>query len=112
MTLERDVSCPDPKLEQQPKMLAAQSTQIFQELTIFVLALKKRILISPQKKRFLIIIYTSKELDGPAVVSSHQPALGPRGGLWPVLLMCDPEDLYPSSKDINRPMMMILPKAS
>jgi hypothetical protein len=25
-----------------------------------------------------------------AVVSTHQPALGPRGGLWPVLLMCDP----------------------
>jgi hypothetical protein len=23
-------------------------------------------------------------------VSSHQPALGPRGGLWPVLLMCNP----------------------
>jgi hypothetical protein len=25
-----------------------------------------------------------------AVVSTHQPALGPRGGLWPVLLMCNP----------------------
>jgi hypothetical protein len=25
-----------------------------------------------------------------AVVSSHQPALGPRGVLWPVLLMCNP----------------------
>jgi hypothetical protein len=25
-----------------------------------------------------------------AVVSSHQPALGPRGGLWPVLVLCDP----------------------
>jgi hypothetical protein len=25
------------------------------------------------------------------VVSTHQPALGPRGGLWPVLLMCNPE---------------------
>jgi hypothetical protein len=24
-----------------------------------------------------------------AVVSTHQPALGPRGGLWPVLLMCN-----------------------
>jgi hypothetical protein len=23
-----------------------------------------------------------------AVVSTHQPALGSRGGLWPVLLMC------------------------
>jgi hypothetical protein len=23
-----------------------------------------------------------------AVVSTHQPALGPRSGLWPVLLMC------------------------
>jgi hypothetical protein len=25
-----------------------------------------------------------------AVVSTHQPALGPRGGLWPVLLMRNP----------------------
>jgi hypothetical protein len=25
-----------------------------------------------------------------AVVSTHQPILGPRGGLWPVLLMCNP----------------------
>jgi hypothetical protein len=24
------------------------------------------------------------------VVSTHQPALGPRGGLWPVLFMCNP----------------------
>jgi hypothetical protein len=24
-----------------------------------------------------------------AVVSTHQSALGPRGGLWPVLLMCN-----------------------
>jgi hypothetical protein len=26
-----------------------------------------------------------------AVVSTHQPALGPRGGLWPVLLICNPK---------------------
>jgi hypothetical protein len=25
-----------------------------------------------------------------AVVSTNQPALGPRGGLWPDLLMCNP----------------------
>jgi hypothetical protein len=25
-----------------------------------------------------------------AVVSTHQSALGPRGGLWPVLHMCNP----------------------
>jgi hypothetical protein len=25
-----------------------------------------------------------------AVVSTHQPALGPRGGLWPFRLMCNP----------------------
>jgi hypothetical protein len=25
-----------------------------------------------------------------AVVRTHQPALGPRGGLWPVLLVGDP----------------------
>jgi hypothetical protein len=24
------------------------------------------------------------------VVSTHQPALGPLGGFWPVLLMCNP----------------------
>jgi hypothetical protein len=26
-----------------------------------------------------------------AVVSTHEPALGLRGGLWPVLLMCNPQ---------------------
>jgi hypothetical protein len=25
-----------------------------------------------------------------AVISTHQSALGPRGGLWPLLLMCIP----------------------
>jgi hypothetical protein len=30
-----------------------------------------------------------KPLVPAAVVSTHQPALGPRGGLWPVLLMCN-----------------------
>jgi hypothetical protein len=25
------------------------------------------------------------------VVITHQPALGPRGGLWPVVLMCIPQ---------------------
>jgi hypothetical protein len=25
-----------------------------------------------------------------AIVSTHQPALGPRGELWPVLLTCNP----------------------
>jgi hypothetical protein len=25
-----------------------------------------------------------------AVISTHQPALGPRGALWSVLLMCNP----------------------
>jgi hypothetical protein len=25
-----------------------------------------------------------------AVVTTHQPALGPRGGVWPILLMCNP----------------------
>jgi hypothetical protein len=47
-----------------------------------------------------------------AVVSSHQPALGPRDGLWPVLLMCviHKEGLCPSSGEINRLMMMIEPK--
>jgi hypothetical protein len=45
-----------------------------------------------------------------AVVSTHQPALGPRGGLWPILLMCPihKEDLGPSSGDINRLMMMMM----
>jgi hypothetical protein len=36
-----------------------------------------------------------------AAVSTHQLALGPRGGLWPVLLLC------PIKGDINRLMMMI-----
>jgi hypothetical protein len=36
-----------------------------------------------------------------AVVSTCQPALGPRGGLWPVLLMYV-EGLCPSSGDINK----------
>jgi hypothetical protein len=34
------------------------------------------------------------------VVSTHQSVLSPRGGLWPVLLMC--------SGDINRLMMMMM----
>jgi hypothetical protein len=44
-----------------------------------------------------------------AIVSTHQPALGPRGGLWPVLLMCliHEEGLCPSCGDINRQMMMM-----
>jgi hypothetical protein len=25
-----------------------------------------------------------------AIVSTHQPALGSRGGLWPVLVLCNP----------------------
>jgi hypothetical protein len=42
-----------------------------------------------------------------AVVSTHQPALGLRGGLWPVLLcVIHKEGLCPSSGDINRLMMM------
>jgi hypothetical protein len=59
------------------------------------------------------VSFVGKELDGPAVSapqreiaevkqnwlvigwvtivdSTHQPALGSRGGLWPVLLMCNP----------------------
>jgi hypothetical protein len=42
------------------------------------------------------------------VVSTHQTTLGPRGGLWPVLLMCiiHVKGLCPSSGDINRLMMM------
>jgi hypothetical protein len=43
-----------------------------------------------------------------AVVSTHQSALGPRGGLWPVLLcVIYKEGLYLSSSDINRLMMMM-----
>jgi hypothetical protein len=44
-----------------------------------------------------------------AVVSTHQPAMGPRGGLRPVLLMCyHTEGLCPSSGDINRLMMIMI----
>jgi hypothetical protein len=28
-----------------------------------------------------------------AVVSTHQPALSPRGGLWPILLICNDSKL-------------------
>jgi hypothetical protein len=36
-----------------------------------------------------------------AVGSTHQSVLGPRGGLWPVLLMCNPlNGLCSSSGDI------------
>jgi hypothetical protein len=37
------------------------------------------------------------------VASTHQPALDPHRGLWPVL---HKEILCPSSRDINRLMMM------
>jgi hypothetical protein len=44
-----------------------------------------------------------------AVVSSQQSALGPRGWLWPVLLMCNPKGrLCPSSGDINKLIMMMM----
>jgi hypothetical protein len=45
-----------------------------------------------------------------SVVSTRQPALGLRGGLWPVLLMCviHKEGPCPSCGDINRLMMMML----
>jgi hypothetical protein len=45
-----------------------------------------------------------------AVVRTHQPALGPRGELWPVLLICVilKEGLCPSSGDNNRLMMMLM----
>jgi hypothetical protein len=36
------------------------------------------------------------------------PVLGPRGGLWPILLMCNQEGLCRSSGEINRLMMMIM----
>jgi hypothetical protein len=47
-----------------------------------------------------------------AVISTHQPALGPRGGLWSVLLMyvIHKEGLCPSRGNINRLMMMMTPK--
>jgi hypothetical protein len=49
-----------------------------------------------------------------AVVITRQLTLGPRGGLWPVLLVCilicviHKKGLCPSSGDINRLMMMHL----
>jgi hypothetical protein len=41
------------------------------------------------------------------VVSTPQPAMGPRGGLWPVFLMCNKEGLCPSSGEMNRLMMIV-----
>jgi hypothetical protein len=44
-----------------------------------------------------------------ALIITHQSALGPLGGLWPVVLMCNhKEGLCPSSGDINRLMMMMM----
>jgi hypothetical protein len=44
-----------------------------------------------------------------AVVSTHQPALGLRGGLWPVsLCVIHKKGLFPSNGDINRLMMMMM----
>jgi hypothetical protein len=42
-----------------------------------------------------------------AVVSTHQPALGPHGGLWPSLCETHNEGLCPSSGNINRLMMKL-----
>jgi hypothetical protein len=42
-----------------------------------------------------------------AVVRTQQSALGPRGGLWLVLLMCHKEGLC-SSRDITGLMMMMM----
>jgi hypothetical protein len=56
-------------------------------------------------------VISSSVLVGPAfvVVSSHQSALGPHGGLWPVLLnlVIHKEGLCPSSGDISGMMMII-----
>jgi hypothetical protein len=41
-----------------------------------------------------------------AVVSTHQPALGPRGGLWPVLLCLIHKESLCCSEDIKRLMMI------
>jgi hypothetical protein len=41
-----------------------------------------------------------------AVVITLQPALGPRGGLWPVPLLIHKEGLCSSIGDINRLMMI------
>jgi predicted transporter len=46
-----------------------------------------------------------------AVVSTHQSALGPSGGLCPVLLVFIKTGLCPSSGDINRRMMMMIMKS-
>jgi hypothetical protein len=44
-----------------------------------------------------------------AVVSTHQPAQDPHGGLWPFFLcVIHKEGLSPSSGDINRLMMMMM----
>jgi hypothetical protein len=41
-----------------------------------------------------IVLYFNTDIDLLKTVDfrdlcTHQPALGPRGGLWPVLLVCD-----------------------
>jgi hypothetical protein len=47
-----------------------------------------------------------------AGVSTHQPVLGPLGGLWPFsLFVIHRKGLYPSSGGINRLMMMMMMSA-
>jgi hypothetical protein len=45
-----------------------------------------------QRSQKLVIPWVSKNYLEPlsASVSTHRTALGPRGGLWAVLLMCNP----------------------
>jgi hypothetical protein len=42
------------------------------------------------KNFYLELLRASEGTTAFAIVSTQPSALGPRGGLWPVLLMCDP----------------------
>jgi hypothetical protein len=85
----------------------------FEELDGPVVSELRR-LIAEVKQRWWVSFGTHVKPLVPAVfvaVSTHQLALGPRVGLWPVLIMCwitHKEDLCPISRDINRLMMMMM----
>jgi hypothetical protein len=43
-----------------------------------------------------------------AIVTTHPSALAPRGGLWPVLLMCSSGDIYRLIMMMIMMMMMVV----
>jgi hypothetical protein len=94
----------------------------YEELDVPAVSALRRA-IAEVKQRWSVIGWVTKNLlSGPhalegtltlvsaafALVSTYQPALGPCGGLLPVLLMCNhKESLCPGSGDVNKLLMNI-----